>query len=232
VKDALLVPWSANFNDRINTMPGTYQLTAAQASAYTPKHTLFSTRYETLMQNRAEGTNSESLTILKNQARTDLLGYARELYALIQANNLVPDSDKVLAGVHVREGKPTPIPPPTLRPGLDLVSVVMRTLTLRIYDADSRTKRGKPFGATSAFVYSYVGANYPSDPSLWNFNGASTRYKYELVVPDNVAAGAQVWVCAAWVNARGEAGPVSTPITTNVQGGGTVVPAAGIKIAA
>ena len=79
---------------------------------------------------------------------------------------------------------------------------------------------GKPDGAVAAWVYSFVGTNYPTDPTEWDFQGATTRSTHEIVFPDSVANGAQVWICAAWINAKQEAGPVSVPITTNVQGGG------------
>jgi hypothetical protein len=81
-------------------------------------------------------------------------------------------------------------------------------------------KRGKPDGAVAAWVYSFVGTNYPADPSQWDFQGATTKSTHEIVFPDTVASGAQVWICAAWINAKQEPGPASVPITTNVQGGG------------
>lgn len=130
----------------------------------------------------------------------------------------------------IRKVKPTPIPAPTARPGMDLVAVVVRTVTVNIHDSASSTKRRKAAGATAAFVYTYVGESYPTDPTLWQFQGPATKSTYEIVFPDSVASGAQVWICAAWMNRRGETGPVSVPITTNIQGGG--MSASSMKIAA
>ena len=74
-------------------------------------------------------------------------------------------------------------------------------------------------------MYSFVGMDYPSDPTAWNFEGSTTKPKFDIVFPNTVAGGTQVWVCAAWSNAKQQTGPVSVPITTNLQGGGMSAPA-------
>jgi hypothetical protein len=81
-------------------------------------------------------------------------------------------------------------------------------------------------------VYSFVGENYPSDPTLWNFEGATTKPKFQILFPSTMTGGTQVWVTAAWINAKQQAGPLSVPITTTLQGGGTTSQTANIKIAA
>jgi hypothetical protein len=232
LKDSLLVPWSTNFDTRITATPTTFGLTAAQATAYTALHDPFVAGYNAMMAARADGTRSEAQTAIKDAAKTALLAMARELYSFVQANTSVSDADKILLGVKPRDYSKSTISAPTARPGMDLVSVVARTVTVHIHDSASSSKRGKPAGAISAWVYTYVGSEYPSDPSMWQFQGAFNKPEAEIVFPDSVASGAQVWICAAWASRRGETGPVSVPITTNVQGGGVSASTANIKIAA
>lgn len=220
LKDALLVPWSTNFDTRITTSPATFGLTPGQASLYSELHGSFIDAYNAMTSARESGTRSRAQTADKDAAKAALLRYARQLYSFVQANTVVTDANKILLGIHVRDRQPTPIPPPSVRPGMDLVSVVARTVTVHIHDSASSTKRSKPTGAVSAWVYTYVGAEYPSDPTAWQFQGAFNKPEAKIVFPNTVAGGAQVWVCAAWVNRRGESGPVSVPITTNIQGGG------------
>jgi hypothetical protein len=100
------------------------------------------------------------------------------------------------------------------------------------HDSANSNKRGKPAGAKAAYVYSFVGAEYPADAAAWTFEGATTRPRFQVGFPSTVAGGTQVWLCAAWVNAKQEAGPTSVPITTNLQGGGGVGGAGLMKIAA
>ena len=53
----------------------------------------------------------------------------------------------------------------------------------------------------------------------------------EVIFPNTVPAGSQVWVCAAWINTHQQAGPVCRPVSTNIQGGGVTAPSP-MKLAA
>jgi hypothetical protein len=114
---------------------------------------------------------------------------------------------------------------------MDIVSTANRTVTISVHDSAGSTKRGRPAGTAAAWVYSFVGTSYPSDPTGWTFEGATTKPKVQVVFPNTIPGGTQVWVCAAWVNAKQQAGPTSVPISTNLQGGGTNVTPA-MKLAA
>src|SRR5437762_792670 len=110
-KDSELVDFSTNFNDRIVAAPGTYGLSALQASTYTSYHTPFIAAYTALVAARESGTRSSSLAAAKDAAKTALLGYARQLYSQVQLSQTVPDSAKIELGVHVpRAPSPQPIP--------------------------------------------------------------------------------------------------------------------------
>jgi hypothetical protein len=219
LKDSLLVPYSTNFNDRIVASPTTWHLTSIQAAAYTALHSPYISAYNTMMAARADGTQSQSLTAAKDSAKLGLLNYARELYSFVAADNTISQADKILLGIHLRV-IPGPIPRPGVRPGMDIISVNGRTVALNIHDSASSSRRGKPAGSLAAWVYSYVGENYPADMTEWNFEGATTKPRFDILFPSTVAGGSQVWVCAAWINAKQELGPMGVPQTTNLQGGG------------
>ena len=232
LKDSLLVPWSANFDTRANATPLVFGLTAAQANDYTTLHTPYVAAYNAMMEARADGSNSKALTAARTAAKDALLAYARELYAFVSANTSVSDENKILLGVHVRSGGNTPVPAPTERPGMHVEAVVERTIELTIHDSASSTKRGKPAGAVQALVYYFAGEDYPSDPNGWSFAGVATKRTFAFTVPDSVAGGTRVWVCAAWTNRVGDPGPVNVPISVNVQGGGSATADPGLKMAA
>lgn len=230
-KDTLLVPFLNNMSARLTASPTTFGLVAGQAAELYSRKQAYVNAYDTLVNARADGTRSESQTQDKDTKKERVLAYARELYALVSSNNSVTDANKVLLGVHVRKSGNTPVPVPSVRPGMDLVSVVGRTISVHIHDSASSAKRGKPAGAVTAWVYSFVGENYPSDPSDWNFHGAANKEKFDFTLPGSTPNGAQVWICAAWVNGKNQAGPPSVPLTTNIQGGG-MSSGASMKIAA
>ena len=230
LKDSLLVPFSTNFNDRIVATPLVFQLSVPQAAAYTALHDPYVAAYNAMMAARADGTRSQSLTATKESTKLGLLNYARQLYTFVQSNNSVTQANKILLGIHLKV-IPAPIPRPGVQPAVDVIKVSGRTVSLNIHDSASSTKRGKPTFTQAAWVYSFVGENYPADPLAWTFEGATTRPRFDILFPSTVAGGAQVWVCAAWINAKQEAGPTSVPITTNLPGGGAMSGEA-MKIAA
>jgi hypothetical protein len=220
MKDALLVPWASNFATRISAEGNPYGISTGQQTEMTARTAAFTDAYNALMDARADGTRSAAMTQAKDTSKESLLLLARELYGIISSNPSISDADKILAGVHVR-ATPSPVPAPVVSPGVDVMSVVARTVTVNIHDSASSTKRGKPSGCKSAFVYSYVGAEYPSDPALWNFEGATTKPKFQVVFDGSVPSGATVWITAAWANGKQELGPPSMPVTTNLPGGGS-----------
>ncbi len=219
-KNSLLVPWSTNFSARATADPGSYGLWSEQASQYAGLHALFISAYEALISARANGVWSRVQTAAAATAKANLLRFARELYAFVQANTSVSDAKKIEIGVTPRSGGSTPVPPPGVRPGVDPVSAVGHTVTINIHDSDSSAKRGKPAGAQAAWVYTFIGAEYPSDPAAWTFHGSTTKAKFDIVFPSTLPAGTQVWIRAAWINAKQQAGPMSAPITANLPGGG------------
>ena len=218
--DQQLVPYSINFNARANASYGKFNLTLDQAKAYTPLHDTYIAAQQAVEDARAAGMRSQSLTATRDAAKGSLLTYGRQLYNLVQVSADVTDADKILLGVAVRDTTPSPQPPPSVRPAVEIDSVFGRTVSIRVYDPATATKRRKPENVMAAWVYSYVGADYPTDPAAWDFNGAATRDRFDVVLPDSVPSGSQVWVCAVWINRKQVSGPVSSPVTTNVQGGG------------
>jgi hypothetical protein len=213
-KDSLLVTWSTNFNALGTASPTTYGLTAPQMAAYTPLHTAFVTAYQAAA---VPGTRSTALVTARNQAKADLLEYARELYGFVQVNTSVSAEDKDMIGVKNR-ASPSPIGPPEESPAIDVDGVVGRTVRCRIHNGDA-LKRGKPIGVKGSTVFSYVGATPPGDLGAWKFQGSTNKGSFEIVFDDTVPAGSQVWLTAFWFNEKSQNGPACTPITTYLAGG-------------
>jgi hypothetical protein len=213
--DAELYNGSNAFGTKITATPTAYGLIAAQATAYAALNTLYATSYLAAID---PVTRTKAKVAAKNQAKVNLKVMASDLAKIISGTPTVTNQQKIELGLSVR-AVPQPIPAPSARPGIDLISVVTRTVKVHIHDSASSTKRGKPAGVLGANVYSYVGTAFPTDPTAWAFEGATTKNTFDVVFPGTVATGAQVWICATWYNRKAQTGPVSLPLATNLQGG-------------
>jgi len=226
--DAELYTGSANFSTKIGSKGSQYGITPQQATDYATANAVYAAKYEAAIDPE---TRTKGKIAAKNAAKASLKLMASDLAKFVDGTPSVTDEMKIDLGLAVRK-QPSPQPAPTERPAVNIVSVVGRTVTIRIRDTAESSKRGKPAGVLGASVYSYVGTTYPTDPTAWSFDGTTTKTTHAIVFPDTVANGAQIWVCATWFNRKTETGPISIPVTTNVQGGLGVSVQAALKMAA
>lgn len=213
-RDALLLDWSDNFHSMISSSPTTYNLTAAQATAYGTLHTAWSNAYTTAT---APSTRTRGTIAAKNAARTLLKANARFLARIVQAGSATAQQ-KIDLGLTARDTTPTPINPPTQAPVLEIVSALGRTLKVNLRSVGSE-RRGKPDGVHGASLFSYVGAIAPADMAEWTFQGSTTRTSFDVEFAPTVPAGSQVWLTAFWFNPRSQSGPACTPISAYIAGG-------------
>ena len=215
-RESELVTWSTNFDTLINADPLIYGLDIGQASAYAALHTAFVAAYQTA---NDPSTRTPSAIVSKDDAKDALITNARDLAAIVQSFPGTTDILRSDLGITVPDTEPTPIPPPANPPGIDIVSAVGRTVTLRLHDSLSPTTRGKPDGVAGATVFSYVGTAAPVELDDWKFEGNTTLTKYDVNFDPEVANGAMVWFTAFWFNPRAQSGPAASPVSTNMPGG-------------
>jgi hypothetical protein len=212
--DQGLLAWSANFLALITATPTTYGLTSAQATAYETVNTAYATALAACDPN----SRNKSAVVAKNQARTNLKVAARLLANTINGTSTVTNAQKTALGLNVR-ATPTPIPVPSTSPALDVMSVAGWTVSVKLHASPAGNKRGKPAGVIGASVFSFVGADAPSDISAWKFEGNTGRTKLDVVFANTNAAGTKVWLTSFWFNGRKQSGPACAPVSTNLQGG-------------
>jgi hypothetical protein len=212
--DAGLLAWSLNFSTLISAGAVSYGLTTAQATAYA---TLY-TAYGTALAACDKAIRTKSAVSTKNVAKANLKTDARLLANLVNGTSTVTNAQKLSLGLNVRS-TPSPVPVPSAAPGLDVLSVSVWTVKIKLHDSSSSAKRGKPPGVTGASVFSFVGAAAPSDIGSWQFEGNTGRTTIDVAFPNSTAAGAKVWLTAFWFNGRKQSGPACAPVSTNLQGG-------------
>lgn len=225
-KDSSLVDWSTNANTRLTASPASYGTTAAIATQYDTVHDAFIAGYNNLIAARAAGTRSQSLTAIKESAKAALLNFARPLYKQIQANTSVTAAAKIELGVHVPDVEPSPQPVPGFAPQLTIVSVNGRLVKIRLSDPANPTRRRMPDGCNGATVMSSVGAEAPEDPRAYKYEGSTSRTTVEILFPESVAPGTQVWLTAFFFNERKQNGPACAAVGAVVNYGGTMPMAA------
>ena len=225
-KDSSLVDWSTNAKTRLTASPATYGTTAPVAAQYATLHGAFVTAYDNLVTARAGGTRSESLTSLKSAAKYALLAFARPLYKQIQANTAVTAAAKIELGVVVPDVLPSPVPPPAMAPALSVVRVDGRVVRIRLADPAHPTRRRLPLGVNGATVMSYVGATPPADPFAFKYEGSTSRTTVDVLFPESVAPGTQIWLTAFFFNARKQNGPACAAVGATINYGATMPMAA------
>ncbi len=214
-KDSALAAYSTNFNTRIVATPTDFGLTAAQATEYTGLHDLFIDAYDAA---NVPGSRSKSLVAAKDNAKKDLLDFARELYAFVQANTAVTDANKELLGVVVRKTQLTPVPVPEDTPKLEIVDRLGTVVKIKLHDGTG-SRRGRPVGVAGASVFSYIGATPPVDVHGWSFHGNTTKTLVDVDFPVATPAGTVVWFTAFWYNPRGQSGQGCAPVSALIAGG-------------
>ena len=213
--DSQLYTGSAAFSTKITATPTAFGLVAGQATAYSGLNSAFSSAYLLAID---PVTRTKGAVSAKNVAKGNLKTMASNLAKIIDGTPAVTDAQKITLGLNVR-ATPTPIPPPSSAPAIDIVSAIGRTVTIRLHDSTDTTKRGKPALVNGACVYSFVGATPPAATTGWTFEGVTSRTVVPVQFPTTVAGGAQVWFTAFWFNERKQNGPASDPVASYLPGG-------------
>jgi hypothetical protein len=214
--DAGLLNWSAHFCELISAAPTSYGLTTSNATQLASLQAAYATSYSAAIN---PDTRGKSTVFAKRQARVNLTAYVRVLARQIQGMSTVTDQQRLDLGLPVHDVVPSPIPAPGVCPSILIVSTVVRTVKIRIQNPADPTSRARPAGCQGVSIFSYVGETAPTDPAQYRFEGSTSRNVVDVVFADTVAAGAKVWLCAFYYNAKGESGFACSPVGINIPGG-------------
>jgi hypothetical protein len=201
--------------------PVSLGLDAGIATTLASKVTAFSTA---LAAATNPATRGGSTILAKDIARyDDLEPYVRQVARMIQGQITVTDQQRYDLGLTVRDTQPSPVPVPGFAPQMSIIAVSGRTVRIRLRDAQNPTRRGKPDGVIGATVLTCVSETTPTPASEWRLQGQTGTTVVNVSFPETIPAGALVWLTAYWFNSRKEAGPASTPLSTNLQGGAQAI---------
>lgn len=214
--DADFLIYAQTFSTVLTATPVLYGATAPQATTLAGLVTAFQTA---LAASSDPTTRSPATITTKRTARASLTANLRMLSRTIRGVSALTDTQLVAIGLKPR-AIPSPINPPADPPVLEVLAAIGRTLKIAVR-ATGTDRRGKPDGAWSAAIYSFVGAVPPSDSTQWVHQGNVTRTNFEVSFPATTPAGSQVWLVAMWASPREIFGPPCTPVSAYLAGGFT-----------
>lgn len=167
------------------------------------------------MQGVEPGVRNKSSVAVKNACRAALKDNARLLASIINGQASVTDAMKLDLGLTVR-ATPTPIPPPSIAPKIDIVSMIANALTVRLHDGTG-SRRGRPPLVQGCSIFSFVGNTPPNTVDAWKFEGSSSEMVAKIVFDPTLTPGTKVWVTAFFCNAKLQSGPAAEPVSTQIQ---------------
>lgn len=192
-----------------------YGLTQPLAEAYAALQADFTTKLAAALSGQTRGL---ATVAAKSDARKRLVAETRRLVRCVQASLVMNDAKRMTLGLPIRKATATPVPKPKSPPFVDVVSVVQRTVTLRLRDVDA-SGRARPKCARGAAIYTFVGKTPPLDPRLWTHHKQANETTPQITFPQSVPSFSDVWIRAAWVNTTAQLGPASPAVPATLGGG-------------
>jgi hypothetical protein len=221
LQQAEFLTFAQNYCGLIAGSPTTYGCVAGDGTSLSAKLSDFETKFGIA---EAPETRTPVTIAQKDLAMAALRAEMKRTYKKVRAANLSADL-LIELGVPVPDVEPSSVPVPGTSPILVIRKVDGRMVEMSISDELTPGKKAKPEGVAQYQIFSHVGETAPAELSEWTLEGQGTRFILAATLPASVEPGTKVWFAARWLNGKGEAGPVATPVATFL-GGGTVSEAA------
>ena len=213
-REAEFLDFCESMHRNLAADPVAFGTTAERVGEYQITLTRFAEAYAAATD---PATRTRPMIERKTEAKKTLVRSTQSIVRQIQARPETTDEQRRLLGITVPDRKPTPHSTPTEMPDMQMVMAVRHSLELQIRRPDGG--RGRPPGTLGANVYYAVSPNVPTLQTGWTHAGQATRMTTQITLPLSTPPGATVWIAACYYNGRGENGPLSDAITTNLPGG-------------
>jgi hypothetical protein len=205
-KDSIFDTWFANFSTRITAAPGTYGVTASDATAIATAYTAWHSAYLLVT---SPGTKTATTVNNKNIQRVTALATIRPYAQTIGLNAGVLAANKVSLGINPRTSVPLPITVPTTYPAIQVIQALPLQHVLRFRDQlASPSVKSKPYGVLQMQLFGETSLTVVTDPTTLNFLQVATKSPFAVTWPSG-ARGLTAYYAARWVTRKGLVGPWS-----------------------
>jgi hypothetical protein len=156
-------------------------------------------------------TRTKAAVKKKQDARDDYEQTLRELIrAYLTYNPAITDADRENLGLPVHDTKPTPAPPITVRPEVEVEFAEVQQHTLIVRNPVSKSA-GKPAHAAGFEIWRKVGGEAPAADADWQLVTQAPHSPHTLSYNQS-ESGLRVYYRVRWVNTRGVPGPWSETV--------------------
>ena len=215
IQQAVFKTFVENFSAVLSSDAVAFGCSTSDATGLASKVSTFSTSFAVA---EAPETNTPVTRAAMRIAKNNVIADLRRIYKKVKAANL-PDDKLLELGLPLPDLDPSVIPPPGIQPLVAVASAKDRSVRLKILNSLTG-KRGKPSGCSAYEIFSFVGENPPAEVGLWKFEGLGTRSDVVVTLTGTAAvAGGRAHFAVRYVNAKGQAGPVSDVVSTWIGGG-------------
>ena len=214
--EAGLLFWAHNAAPKLMAFPLRYGQTDARAQEFSDKTDAFATAFASAY----NPSTRTRVTIAAKDAAADALRAAAGIindYAQADAN--VSVEDKLDVGLPVHKA-PAPRPAPAVGPELDVMGVDVRTVHVRLRDAENPLRRGKPANVATAMIFVAVGDVAPQSLKAWRQVATASRTTWSFDLPADVLPGTKFYVTACWCTSTQKTSPAAEPVAAYAQYGG------------
>jgi hypothetical protein len=147
----------------------------------------------------------------KNEAREDLETDTRQaVNEFLIHNHLLTDEDLRMLGLPIHDTKPSPAPPITSRPIVEVGFDEIQKHVLIVRDAEMASA-GRPAHAAGFEIWRKVGEPAPVADSDWQLAVQAPHSPHELNY-NGSETGLRVYYRVRWINTRGVPGPWSETV--------------------
>ncbi len=201
------VAYTARFSSKLNADPLLYEVSPQYAADYAALQLAFAQLYHaTSDPGMARPIDREA----RREARAALEAKTRSIAGCIRVAPGIPPEAKIAIGVKLKR-PPRRISRPATAPIMIIRSVVGRTVTVDLCDAEN-TRRRRPAGVNGSMIYLHVGDDLPTGDQRWKLARQASPTRVQIAFPSDVAPGTKVWLYAQWMNPRHQPGPPGAPV--------------------
>jgi hypothetical protein len=207
--------WLLNFSTKLTAAPATYGLTAPDATIVSDQAALWTAAYGPTL---IPATRTSPAIATKDAVKAATLATVRPFSVNISLNASVTDGAKAAIRVTVRKVTPTPVPPPTTKPVIGILTNVAGVVQFQVRDATTPTTKAKPAGCIGVELWAAVGVAAAIDPSQARYVGTQTKtpnsWTAEPTDRTKIVTFFTRWTTRSGAGGRAYTGPWSDPVNT------------------